>query len=215
MKRIALVPVILLAGSLLVLAALFIIRGVNSRRMLAQSQQTQTVVVATQQAEQTAAAIPTETPIPTDTPTPEPTATASPPTDTPEATATKQGSRSSPGCDKAGFVEDITIPDGRRFKKDKNFTKTWRIINNGTCTWDSSYTLYFVSGDRMSGPTSQPLVSFEVPPGKIIDVSVDLKSPKEVGTYKGYWAFRNADGVAFGVGNGDNPIYVEIEVFKP
>ncbi len=67
----------------------------------------------------------------------------------------------------------------------------------------------------MSGPDSQQMISIPVPPGMIIDISVDLVAPAEVGEYKGYWALKNAAGVHFGIGHYKNPIYVEINVKDP
>jgi hypothetical protein len=95
----------------------------------------------------------------------------------------------------------------------ENFTKTWRLKNNGSCTWTSSYALIFDSGDSMSGPASKQLTSGTVGPGETMDVSVNLIAPGSPGTYKGYWKLRNGSGVNFGIGTGGtNPFWVEIEV---
>src|SRR5258706_10212245 len=57
-------------------------------------------------------------------------------------------------CDWAAYVKDVTIPDGTIFAPGAQFTKTWRLQNIGTCTWTSSYTLVFSSGDSISGPAT-------------------------------------------------------------
>ena len=49
--------------------------------------------------------------------------------------------------DRAQFVADVTVPDGTRYDPGATFTKTWRLKNIGTCTWTTSYTLVFDSGD--------------------------------------------------------------------
>lgn len=211
MKKIGILPVILLGLSTLALVAMFASKLVQNQSQLKQSYATHTAAVASQWAEQTIAAIPTETPLPTATFTPEPTATPEPPTETPAATATQELVIVD-GCDEASFVADISIPDGIKLKPETEFTKTWRLMNTGTCTWTSFYKLYFVSGDRMSGPDSQQLVGFDVPPGTIIEISVDLKTSKYAGHYRGYWAMKNTNGQPFGIGPDGDPFYVDIVV---
>lgn len=214
MKKLGLLPIILLGLSTLSLLILFVLKAIENNKQLALIGQTQTAVVATDWAQQTIAAIPTETPTPTATATPEPTLTP-----TPTATATPEPSPTEEtpvleDCDEATFIADVTIPDGKELDPDTPFTKTWRLLNAGTCTWNPNYKLYFVSGDLMSGPSSQQLVTLEVPPGASIDVSVKLTSPTKPGTYLGYWGLKNADGVRFGLGPSGSPFSVEIKVVE-
>ena len=163
---------------------------------------------------------PTSTSTPTATQTgtpPSPTATATgtvtPPTatntpGTPTATNTPPLS----GCDKAEFVTDVTVPDGTVFTAGTEFTKTWRLKNVGTCTWDTSYTLVFHTGEQMDGPASVNFPS-TVAPGQTADFSVTLTAPGTAGTYRGYWMFKNGSGNLFGIGtNADKPFWVEIKV---
>ncbi len=211
MKKLALAPIILLVGSLLVLIVMFILRGFNTRR---EETALETTSAATISARQTQDAPPTATftPSATFTYTPESSPTIIQATDAPEATKTETVLELIPGCDVAAFVADVTAPDGKKYDPGKKFTKTWRILNDGSCTWNNMYRLTFVSGDQMSGPENQPLTVLEVEPGKIIDISVDLVAPEEPGKYRGYWAFKNTNGVEFGIGSQNNPIYVEIVV---
>ena len=137
---------------------------------------------------------PTATLVPTATPTPAPTEV--------------------PGvCDLAGFVMDISIPDGAEMAPNENFVKTWRLQNVGTCTWTTEYELIFDSGDAMGGPASQLLTSAVVP-GGTVDISVNLAAPNSAGNYKGNWKLRNAGGVVFALAGGV-PVYVEINVVEP
>jgi hypothetical protein len=214
MKRLGFLPVLLLAGSLLVLLVMFALRGIEVRNQRDQFNQTQTAVAQTVEIQQTEAAVPSDTPQATSTPTLEPSETPLPPTETAVPSPT-QPATVDPNCDVAAFSADVTIPDGTEFDPDTKFTKTWRLFNDGTCAWNSRYKLYFVSGDKMSGPESQSLTSVVVPPGASIDVSVELRAPKEEGTYRGYWALKNARGVEFGVGPASDPFYVEIVVVGP
>ncbi len=114
-------------------------------------------------------------------------------------------------CNRAAFVSDVTIPDGTELAQGEAFTKTWRLRNTGSCTWNSSYALVFDSGDSMGGPASKSLVG-SVAPNQTADISVDLTAPSESGTFKGNWKLRSDGGVLFGVGgSGDIAFYVEIK----
>ncbi len=164
---------------------------------------TATAVSSTETAQlPTATATQTETSIPTNTPTSSPpTATAVPPTKTPVPVP----------CDWAGFVKDVTVPDGTEFNLSDSFVKTWRLQNIGSCTWTTDYDLVFVSGDAMSGPTAVS-IGETVRPGETIDISVSLKAPDEKGEYTGYWKLRNANNALFGLGsNASKSFWVQIE----
>jgi fibronectin type 3 domain-containing protein len=120
-----------------------------------------------------------------------------------------------PGCDRAAFVTDVTVPDGTVFAPGEAFVKTWRLKNVGTCTWTTSYKLVFISGEQMGGPSSQNLPT-SVPPGGTVDVSVNLTAPASPGTYNGFWKFENASSQKFGIGaDGSKSWYVQIQVSGP
>ena len=143
-------------------------------------------------------AVPTNTPLPTNTPIP-PTATPIP-----------------IPCDRAQFVKDVTVPDNTEIATGATFIKTWRLKNNGSCTWTSGYTLYFYNGDAMSGPASAQLTNGTVPPGSTVDISVTLIAPTTSGTYKGNWRLRNTGGTPFGIGeSADQSFWVQIKAVSP
>ncbi|MCC6147891.1 MAG: hypothetical protein IT308_10030 [Anaerolineaceae bacterium] len=140
------------------------------------------------------------------------------PTLTPPATATLQPATSIPPtvvyvpCDRAAFVADVSFPDGAVVAPNQNFTKTWRLQNNGSCTWGPSYQLTFDSGEAMGGAASTPL-NVSVAPGGVVDVSVNLKAPAAAGKYRGYWKLRNSSGAVFGIGgNAATAFWVEVNV---
>jgi polar amino acid transport system substrate-binding protein len=123
------------------------------------------------------------------TPTPGPTSTPAPP----------------PTCiDGLAFVEH---PDGQggadkpiQKKPGEAFTKVWRVQNTGTCTWDASYRLVYVSGNnpaaQMGGqPTA---VQGQVAPGQTYDIAVDLVAPLNPGSYQAIWQMENGQGTPFG-----------------
>ncbi len=40
-------------------------------------------------------------------------------------------------CNKVFFISDETIPDGTVIKSGAKFVKSWKIKNDGTCTWST------------------------------------------------------------------------------
>ena len=104
-------------------------------------------------------------------------------------------------CNLASFVTDVTYPDNTHVAPNQAFTKTWRIRNVGTCSWNSSYLLIFDHGDGIGVTSgySQPLTSGVVNPGQMVDLQVNLIAPTTSGTYTGYWRMRDPGGVLFGI----------------
>jgi uncharacterized repeat protein (TIGR01451 family) len=115
-------------------------------------------------------------------------------------------------CDAAAFVADVTVADGTDFAPGTAFTKTWRLKNVGTCTWTTSYSLTWVSGDPMSAVYPVALTA-NVAPGSSVDVSANMVAPASNGTYKGFWQLKNASGQLFGIGStASSPFWVLIDV---
>jgi hypothetical protein len=115
-------------------------------------------------------------------------------------------------CDAASFVKDVSYPDGSLVARGGAFTKTWRLRNAGTCTWNSDYDLVFVSGDALGGPAALALQG-TVPPGAALDVSVALRAPTLDGSYRGYWKLRNRANRLFGIGASANTAFwVDVRV---
>ena len=115
-------------------------------------------------------------------------------------------------CDQAQFISDITAPDGASFAPGAAFTKTWRFMNAGTCMWTNSYQLVYADGDVM-GTTASVNLPVNVPPGQMLDISVNLTAPAAPGHYKSLWKFANASGVQFGIGDSAaDAFWVDINV---
>jgi hypothetical protein len=156
----------------------------------------------------------TPEPSPTSIPTATSTHTPATPSPTPGTASTPTTSVSQTTCDQAspGSPIDVTIPDDTVMTPGQAFTKTWRLRNAGTCTWSSSYSIVYFSGERMSAPENVPLAG-NVAPGESVDVSVDMVAPTQPGTYQSNWKLRNASGRLFGIGVGEGlPFYVRIQV---
>ncbi|MBN2045602.1 MAG: hypothetical protein JW757_11320 [Anaerolineales bacterium] len=139
------------------------------------------------------------------------------PTDTPEPTETPKPTltptKEKP-CNQAEFVKDVTVPDGEEHAPGDTFTKTWRLKNVGSCTWNNDYDLVFDSGEKMGASNVEDINMGNVAPGDTVDVSVDLTAPAAPGTYRGRWKLRSADGVVFALGDDDVSFFVEIEVVE-
>jgi hypothetical protein len=115
-------------------------------------------------------------------------------------------------CNRASWVEDITYPDGSVLLPNKDFVKTWRVKNVGTCTWNTSYAVVYYSGDQMGAPAASPLLG-NVAPGATVDLSVNMKSPGTNGEYRGDFMLRSDTGLIFGTGSlYTASIYNEIKV---
>ena len=158
---------------------------------------------------QTATPEPSATPSPTATPTlaaTTPVGTTTPATSTATATVNTACDQASPGN-----PIDITIPDDTEMAPGQAFSKTWRLVNSGTCTWTSSYALQFFSGELMGAPTRVPL-NASVAPGSSVDLTVDMIAPTTPGTYQSNWKLSNASNQVFGLGSGGLAFYVRIVV---
>ena len=145
----------------------------------------------------------------TATPTPIPTIARSP---QPDVTPSQTGE-----CNRvaAGVPFDVTIPDDTIMQPGQSFTKTWRLVNNGTCKWTRLYAVVFFSGNPM-GAHQTNYLNAEVLPGQSIDVSVEFIAPFEPGMYQSNWMLQSQAGELFGLGpNGDAPFWVRIHVVGP
>lgn len=106
----------------------------------------------------------------------------------------------------------MTIRDLETIPAGGPFTKTWRIKNEGTCTWTTAYRLIFVAGTPMNTPNWIALPG-PVTPGQMINLSVNLVAPAAPGRYEGYWMLQTPAGIIFGVGrSSDQPVWVKIRV---
>lgn len=108
-------------------------------------------------------------------------------------------------CKDAVYMSDVTIPDGTILTAGESFEKTWLILNSGTCAWESTYILGFVSGDEMSGVATA--VGDTVSSNGQAQVSVTFTAPLTAGTYTSYWQMTDGNGTYFG-----NTIFVSIVV---
>ncbi len=153
---------------------------------------------------QTAIAQPTIQLFPTLTasPTFEPFATSAgtlPPIAQPTTAATKS-------CYSMAFVSDVTIPDNTAVTPGQVFTKTWKVVNNGSCAWDAGFKFASTGGDAMSGaPYTLPSA---VAVNATVDISIAMTAPSnKTGAIRGNWRMSTAGGQFFG-----DEVYVIVTV---
>nr|BAL54646.1 hypothetical protein HGMM_F17E05C06 [uncultured Chloroflexota bacterium] len=144
-------------------------------------------------------------------PTPEPTATFTP---APSPTAgtpaiTLEFSPTPVPCNSLTFdpaTVDVNYPDGTIVSPGQEFTKTWRVKNNGSCTWGTGYGLVYAGyADRMNG-IPQPLPKAVLPNEEVL-VSVLFRAPTKAGEYLSAWRMSAPIGGPFG-----KPLFVKIVV---
>lgn len=126
------------------------------------------------------------------------------------ATSAPPRPTNAPDCtNSAKFVADVTVPDHTEILGGDTFTKTWRIMNTGTCVWASDYTLAPYSEERMNAPAVVPLpLTF---PGQNADISVQLTAPNSIGSHRGNFVIRNPTGLIMKV-NDDSRLWLIIDV---
>ena len=150
--------------------------------------------------------------MPTATDTPEPTETAIP-SATSEAliivsptsvfTPTLAGPTALPinpatanGCYNAWFIADVTVPAGTTFKPGDKFTKTWRLINTGTCEWTGDFKITYVGGNIFGSDSIK--IRQRVGVGGTADISLDMVAPNVSGTAISNWQMITDTGALFG-----------------
>lgn len=167
-----------------------------------------TVVAATLQATPAELATATAPAVALASPTPAP---ASPTPLPPTATFTPSPSPTPDCTDRVKFVSE-TVKDGSTFSPGQKIEKTWRLRNDGTCTWTTEYALVFDNGDAMQNIGPLPLAQ-AVPPQGEAEISVTLTAPAEPGSYQSNWKLRNTRNELFGLGKeASEPFWVKITV---
>jgi len=139
-------------------------------------------------------------------------ATPQPPVATATSAIVAPAPTATVACNWAAFVVDVTVPDDTVMQPGQQFTKTWRLQNIGSCTWDSSYSVVFAGGDNLGAPAQQS-IGATVPPGKTVDISLAMTAPQSAGSYTSYYKLRSGSGLIFGIGaNANSPFWVAISV---
>jgi len=105
------------------------------------------------------------------------------------------------------YVDDITIPDGMQIAAGEAFTKTWSVLNAGTCPWGPGFVLGYVDGEPMGLGEAVPLPAAE--PGQTVIVSVPMRASAALGIHRSNWRL-SIDGTFYGT-----TLFVIIEATQP
>jgi hypothetical protein len=128
-------------------------------------------------------------------------------TNTPEFTSTSllintQVPPTQDTCDNMIYVDDVTIPDNSTVAPGSKFIKTWKIRNNGQCTWTTSYRLIFGWAanwpEIVQAPPANVPLTRAVEPGAEYDISVTLTAPLKSGVYMAAFRLQNDRGYNIG-----------------
>lgn len=173
------------------------------------------VMRVTELSRPTATPMPTATPLPT--PTPKPTVATTATTETPGTQTTTAPVTGNPVDEspkvwaidgkcyfQMQYLGDVNYPPDSVVNAGTSFTKTWRVKNTGTCTWDNgdhNVDLWFEGGDQMSNTSPQDIYDGAVNPGDTVEVSVKLFAPATPGTYISYWLPIGDGNLRFGYGD--------------
>lgn len=103
------------------------------------------------------------------------------------------------------YIQDLTIPDGAFFSPGEKIDKRWLVENQGTCNWNSRYTLRLTGGDPMGTTTEQSLIPALA--GNQATIRILFTAPNEGGKHRSAWQAYTPDSKPFG-----DPIFIEIEV---
>jgi hypothetical protein len=155
---------------------------------------------------ETAFAAPSNTPAPTITPLATLSTLATSTGGVPFGGATSVGPTSAAtSCYGLSFVSDVTIPDNTPMTAGKTFTKTWKVLNSGSCAWEAGFKFALTGGDPMGSSTFT--LPATVAAGAQYDISVPMTAPSTPGTLRGNWRMSTTSGQYFG-----DEVYVVIVV---
>lgn len=132
-------------------------------------------------------------------PTPAPTATPLQPT------VSSTESQPANCTNVLSYEKDLTLPDGTFVDAGSKLDKQWQVLNSGTCTWDSSYTLQKIDGDDLGATSPQTLAPARG--GAEVTLSIQFTAPTTPGNYSSVWKAYTPDGQPFG-----DPITIVINV---
>ena len=99
--------------------------------------------------------------------------------------------------DRAGLVSQSPA-DGSYFSPGEDFDLVFQIKNNGDGTWNTGFSLKFLSGVSGQNQSGQKITLVSLPgsvaPGKTVGMVIDMVAPLTPGSYASNWAFVNDDG---------------------
>lgn len=118
-------------------------------------------------------------------------------------------------CYQATFLKNVTVADGAGFQPGMPIMKVWEVQNTGSCEWSEETVLAFAHGNDFGAPPTIPL-EVSVPPGAVIDIALNVRSPMRSGTFQGFWKLQNEMGVPIETLKApDSELAIKVVVFIP
>jgi hypothetical protein len=160
----------------------------------------------------------TNTPLPSPTvlfPTLAPFAT---PTSTPYASQSQQDWVGGRPCLRAELIWE-NWKDGSKLQPNESFSKIWRLVNSGYCTWTEKFSAIWVDGVNLAGYGIYYFKDFKefpaegIPNGTAFELQISMQAPSQEGHYRSVWKLRDDKANFFGIGTlGDEVFWVDIHV---
>jgi len=120
-----------------------------------------------------------------------------------------------PGCSNGFEVTSASIQTGQVFGPGESFNARWLVVNTGTCTWDTGYSLIHIGGEDLNAASPSALAA-AVAPGDSTFLILTMTAPSTEDSYTSAWKLQSGDGETFGMDNPANaPLRVSIEVEVP
>jgi len=104
------------------------------------------------------------------------------------------------------FLTDLTYPDGTVVAPGSIVEKQWRVLNSGSCNWNTGYRLRLVDGFSPLGAAPEQAL-YPALAGSETTLQIIFSAPNEPGLYRSSWQAYDSEGAPFGV-----PIFIEIIV---
>ncbi len=141
------------------------------------------------------ASVPTAQPLSETLTSPPPSPSPIPPTPSPTSIAAP--------CSQAAIISDLGLPSGTQLLAGSSTSKGWRLLNTGSCTWTSGYSLVYTGGN-LPNPPQAVFLQTSVSPGASADLEMLIQSPGYSGTFQALFLLRDEAGATFGTGTGAN-----------
>lgn len=116
--------------------------------------------------------------------------------------------------ERAGFVDDVTYPDGILAAPGTRFTKIWRFQNLGPTAWEGCHLVCWDDEVTVTSKRTKKIIHVAksivpdtrrvpiptTPPGHTVEIAVNFTAPTSAGTCVSYW---------IGVDASEHPVFGE------
>jgi hypothetical protein len=107
------------------------------------------------------------------------------------------------------LVEHLNYGGGVTLLPGQGVRKGWRVLNSGTCTWTTAYSVVGTAGGAIPLPQ-------RVLPGESTEIEAPLIAPQTPGNYVVRWVLQDGEGERFGIGiTGNGALTAEMLVPAP